>query len=297
MENRLPVWFKQDLPSRQALDFSHTLRKKFRLNTVCHSAKCPNIAHCFSLGHATFMILGERCTRNCRFCNVEHSVFEQGMSQKLPVDSQEPYRIRDAVRSLNLEYVVITSVTRDDLEDGGAGHFAKTIQLIRELNPKIDIEVLIPDFRGSFEALGVVVKAGAGVVSHNLETTKAIFPLVHDKADYERSLNLLKDIKSINPKQMTKSSMMLGLGETDADLKKALYDLRSVNCDMLVLGQYLRPSAKQYPVQKFYSPYEFDYWKDFAYGIGFKSVCAFPLARTSYLAAEAFTISNGVKNV
>ncbi len=282
MENRLPAWFKQDLPSQEALEFSDALRNKFRLNTVCHSAICPNISHCFSKRHATFMILGDRCTRNCRFCNIEqHSIFKQGLNQKLLVDLEEPYRIRDAVKSFNLEYVVITSVTRDDLEDGGAGHFAKTIQIVRELNPDTEIEVLIPDFMGSPEALEVVARQKPDVISHNLETVKVIFPLIRDKADYRRSLNLLNNIKLINPTQITKSSIMLGLGETNFDLEKALYDLGKANCDMLVLGQYLSPSAKYYPVQKFYSPDEFKYWKDFAYNIGFKSVCSFPLARTS----------------
>jgi len=284
MENRLPVWFKQDLPSREALSFSDALRNKFRLNTVCHSSKCPNMPHCFSNRHATFMILGDVCTRRCKFCNVNKA--ERGLSRQLPVDLDEPYRIAQAVKFFNLEYVVITSVTRDDLDDGGAGHFVNTIRAVRELNYNIGIEVLIPDFMGLNSAIESVVKEKPEVISHNLETTSNIFSLVRGEADYSRSLNLLSSIKSINAAQITKSSIMLGLGETDFDLKEALYDLRSVDCDMLVLGQYLSPSAKHYPVQKFYSPQEFDNWRDFAYRIGFKDVCAFPLARTSYLSLK-----------
>ncbi|MDD5618206.1 MAG: lipoyl synthase, partial [Candidatus Omnitrophica bacterium] len=178
MENRLPAWFKQDLISTQALEFSRALRNEFRLNTVCHSAKCPNMPHCFSRHHATFMILGDSCTRQCKFCNVKkHS------SQELTLDKDEPYRIAEAVKSFNLEYAVITSVTRDDLCDGGAGHFVKTIKAIRGLNPDTEIEVLIPDFNGSLKALGVIVKERPEVISHNLETVENIFPLVRNVAD------------------------------------------------------------------------------------------------------------------
>jgi lipoic acid synthetase len=223
------------------------------------------------------MILGNKCTRNCRFCNVEAAV-----EKNLGVDSGEPLRVAEAIKFLKLKYAVVTSVTRDDLTDGGAGHFAKTIQAVREINPGAEIEVLIPDFQGSFPALEVVVNEKPEVISHNLETVERIFPLVRRQADYKRSLNLLKNIKLINPGQTTKSSLILGLGETDSDLKQALCDLRSVNCDMLVLGQYLSPSENHYPVEKFYSPQEFESWKDFAYELGFRNVCSFPLARTSY---------------
>ncbi|MDD5005455.1 MAG: lipoyl synthase [Candidatus Omnitrophica bacterium] len=279
MKNRLPVWFKQELPSRQAREFSGLLRDKFRLNTVCHSAKCPNATWCFSQRHATFLIMGNRCTRNCRFCNIEQ---EKNLLPSL--DKDEPQRIAQAVKFLNLQYVVVTSVTRDDLADGGSGHFAKTIQAIKTLNPDISVEVLIPDFQGSNSALEIIIKQRPDVIAHNLETVKRIFPLVRHQADYKRSLDVLENIKLINSSQITKSSIMLGLGELDMDLEESLADLRLVKCDKLVLGQYLRPSPEQYPVEKFYSPEEFKYWEKFAYGLGFKSVCAFPLARTSYLA-------------
>ncbi|MFC1646520.1 lipoyl synthase [Candidatus Omnitrophota bacterium] len=287
MKNRLPVWFRQKLPSKKALQFSHTLREKFQLNTVCHSAKCPNSSECFSNGHATFLILGNCCTRDCGFCNIEHyPVPGKESKQIFLIDSNEPRRIAQAVKHFNLEYVVITSVTRDDLSDGGASHFAKTIWAIKEANPNVKVEVLIPDFNGSMEALEIVVNNNPEIIAHNLETVSRIYPLLRDKADYGRSLGVLRDIKSIDPSQTTKSSVMLGLGETKSDLKQAMVDLRNADCDMLVLGQYLRPSLKQYPVKKFYIPEEFKTWEKFAYSLGFKSVCASPLARTSFLARE-----------
>jgi lipoic acid synthetase len=282
--NRLPAWLKQKLPSRDILQFSHSLKEIFNLNTVCHSAKCPNRWDCFSRKHATFLILGSRCTRDCKFCNIEK--FDIKAKQDSCVDSYEPFRISQAVRYYNLEYVVITSVTRDDLGDGGAGHFVETIAEIRRQNAGIKIEVLIPDFRGSRQSLESVVRCSPEVIAHNLETVRKLYPLVRDKADYDRSLELLKNIKSLNPAQKTKSSIMLGLGESEGDLREALSDLRSVDCDMLVLGQYLRPSLNQYPVNKFYTPEEFKLWQEVACDLGFKSVCAFPFARTSFLASE-----------
>ncbi|MFH1621988.1 MAG: lipoyl synthase [Candidatus Omnitrophota bacterium] len=287
MINRLPVWFKQKLPSDEALQFSAILRDKFKLNTVCHSAKCPNSSECFHNKHATFLILGNRCTRSCKFCNIEYCfVSEKKSNQQLLVDKNEPYRIAQAVNYYDLEYIVITSVTRDDLSDGGASHFVQTIKAIKENNANIKIEVLIPDFKGSRQALGSVVDSKPEIIAHNLETVERIYPLVRSRADYNRSLEVLRSIKSLNPSQITKTSVMLGLGETEEDLRESLYDLREVNCDMLVLGQYLRPTLVNYPVKKFYSPHEFKIWEKFAYSLGFRSVYASPLARTSYLAKE-----------
>lgn len=283
MSNRLPVWFRQKLPSKEALQFSETLRERFRLNTVCHSAKCPNRSDCFSKKHATFLILGNRCTRNCSFCHIENYRKEDGV---LCIDSDELDRIAQAVEFFNLEYVVITSVTRDDLPDGGAGYFAQVVHLIKKHSPNVKVEVLIPDFMGSQIALEEVVRQEPDVIAHNLETVKRIYASIRDKADYDRSLGVLENIKLINPNQITKSSIMLGLGEADPDLLQALEDLRGVKCDMLVLGQYLRPSLRQCPVQKFYTPAEFKFWEEFAYSLGFRNVCALPLARTSYLAKE-----------
>ena len=279
----MPEWLRQKLPSQEALQFSEALKEKFRLNTVCHSAKCPNRSNCFSKKHATFLILGNHCTRNCNFCNIEH-YREKG--NVLCIDGGEPGRIAQAVKYFNLEYVVITSVTRDDLSDGGARHFAQVINLIKKSNFHVKVEVLIPDFMGSQNALGEVLRQEPDVIAHNLETVRRIYPLVRDRADYDRSLGVLRNAKLINQDQTTKSSILLGLGEDDSDLRQALQDLRNVKCDILVLGQYLRPSIKQYPVQKFYPPEEFKVWEEFAYQLGFKSVCSLPLARTSYLARE-----------
>ncbi|MFC1709742.1 lipoyl synthase [Candidatus Omnitrophota bacterium] len=279
MDNRLPAWLRQKLPSKEVLQFSVSLKEKFKLNTICHSAKCPNSSDCFSRRHATFLILGDQCTRNCKFCNVDH--YKQG-GQFLSIDSDEADRIAQAVKHYSLEHVVVTSVTRDDLSDGGAKHFANTIDAIRRQNSNIKVEVLIPDFMGCQKSLGLVVEKNPEIIAHNLETVRKIFPLVRDKADYSRSLELLRNIKLLNPNQITKSSIMVGLGERQSDLRLALIDLRGVDCDMLVLGQYLRPSLNQYPVEKFYTPEEFKFWQELAYDLGFKSVCAFPFARTSY---------------
>jgi lipoic acid synthetase len=287
MLNRLPFWFRQRLPSKEAIGFSDILRDKFKLNTVCNSARCPNSSECFSRKHATFLILGGRCTRDCSFCNIEKfaNVAKEPDSSFF-IDEDEPRRVLQAVKYLGLKYVVITSVSRDDLSDGGAKYFARTIQLIKSDIADVRVEVLIPDFMGSRIALGGVLKQNPDVIAHNLETVRSMYSSIRSRADYERSLKVLRDIKNINPNQISKSSIMLGLGEDEVDLRQALADLRSVNCDMLVLGQYLRPSRDHYPVQKFYSPEEFDNWKDFAFSLGFKSVCSFPLARTSYLAKE-----------
>ena len=278
MTNRLPRWLIQKLPSQNSWEFSEVLSKRFNINTVCHSALCPNRPTCFSKKHATFLILGDRCTRNCRFCAIQ-------ASQPNPVDEEEPYRIAAACAELDIQYAVITSVTRDDLSDGGAGHFAKTIRIIKERNPSIGIEVLIPDFEGSLKSLNKVVKEEPQVIAHNLETVKRFY-ILRNKANYRRSLAVLKGIKFLKPNQATKSSLMLGLGELDSEIKEALGDLRKVDCDMLVLGQYLAPTKYHYPVQKFYTVEEFVFWKVVASDFGFKSVCSEPLARTSYLAKE-----------
>jgi len=278
MTNRLPRWLLQKIPCQDAWEFSDLLKKKFNLDTVCHNALCPNRPTCFSKRHTTFLILGNRCTRTCRFCAIEKNNTQ-------PVDEQEPYRIAAACAELDIAYAVITSVTRDDLADGGAAHFAKTIHIIKERNPSIGIEVLIPDFNGSLKSLDKIIEEAPDVISHNIETVKRLYAL-RNKADYRRSLALLKGIKFLNPKQMTKSSIMLGLGELDSEIEEALWDLRKVSCDMVVLGQYLAPTKYHHPVQKFYALSEFLFWKTVANDLGFSSVCSEPLARTSYLAKE-----------
>jgi len=283
MINRLPSWLKQELPSKEVLELSRTIRSNFHLNTVCHSAKCPNVSDCFQKKHLTFMILGDTCTRNCRFCAVDSVVDNR---KELLIDKDEPERISKAVEFLGLRYVVVTSVTRDDLIDGGAEHFAKTITAIRGINKNIKIEVLIPDFLGLSRALEKVVLAKPDIISHNIETVNRLYPFVRESAEYGRSLKVLESIKLIDSSIETKSSIMLGLGEKDIEIQESLKDLREINCDTLVLGQYLRPSTKQCSVKKFYTPEEFKYWGRFAYDLGFKGVNSFPLARTSYLIKE-----------
>jgi len=278
MSTRLPRWLVQEIPTQEAWNFSNLLKEKFRLNTVCDSTLCPNRPTCYSKKQVTFLILGNSCSRDCRFCYIEKQLTQ-------PVDEEEPYRIAACCAELDISYIVVSSVTRDDLDDGGAGHFAKTIKLIKEYRPSTGIEVLIPDFNGSLKSLDKVVAEGPDVVSHNIETVKRLYSL-RSKADYIRSLSVLRAVKFLNWRQRTKSSIMLGLGEIDFEIEQTLWDLRKVYCDMVVLGQYLAPSKYHYPVQKFYKLEEFFFWKTVAKDLGFYSVCSEPLARTSYLAKE-----------
>ncbi len=258
------------------------LVSSFNIATVCEGALCPNIFECWSSGVVTFMIMGDICTRGCRFCYVR-----RGRPQ--PLDPREPLKIAEAVRILGLDYVTITSVDRDDLPDGGAGHYAETIKAIKRLNPGVIVEVLIPDFRGSEEALRVVVEAGPEVVAHNIETVKRLTPMVRDwRAGYDQSLRVLKIVKELNPDLVTKSSILLGFGENFEEVVEAMMDLRSVGVDILVLSQYLRPSLKQLPVARMYSLEEFKRLEEIAYKLGFSYVVAHPLARTSYKAREAY---------
>ncbi|MEM2223516.1 MAG: lipoyl synthase [Acidilobaceae archaeon] len=253
-----------------------------KIATVCEGALCPNIFECWGEGVATFMIMGDTCTRGCRFCYVK-----KGKPQ--PLDLEEPYRVAEAVRILGLDYVTITSVDRDDLPDGGASQFAETISMVKRLNPNVKVEVLIPDFRGDLNALKTVVDVKPDVIAHNIETVRRLTTTVRDwRAGYKQSLMVLKYIKVFNPSIITKSSILLGLGETFDEVIEAMRDLRSVGVDILVLSQYLRPSPKQLPVAKMYKIEEFKILEDIAYKIGFSYVVAHPLARTSYKAREAY---------
>jgi len=250
--------------------------------TVCEGALCPNILECWNSGVATFMIMGDVCTRGCRFCYVK-----KGRPQ--PLDPMEPIKVAKAVRALGLDYVTITSVDRDDLPDGGASHYAETIRAVKRLNPGVKVEVLIPDFRGDVEAIRVVVEAGPDVLAHNIETVRRLTPMVRDwRAGYDQSLKVLRVAKELNPRLITKSSILLGFGETLDEVVEAMRDLRSVGVDILVLSQYLRPSPKQLPVAKMYSLEEFRELEKIAYSLGFSYVVAHPLARTSYKAREAY---------
>jgi len=276
-----PAWLRKRLPSGPEYERIRGLVRKGRLHTVCQEAQCPNIWECFSSRTATFLILGERCTRNCRFCAVAHQ-------PSGPPDPEEPVRIADAVARMELGYVVITSVTRDDLPDGGAGHFARTIHEIRRKVPSILIEVLIPDFQGSKRSLETVLAAAPDVLNHNLETVPRLYPAVRPEADYSQSLQLLHRTRQYKAGLPTKSGLMLGLGEREAEIRQTLQDLRRVDCRMLTLGQYLQPSKRHLPVARFVPPEEFDRWKQIAGKLGFSEVASGPFVRSSYHARELF---------
>ncbi|GAB6066464.1 lipoyl synthase [Aquifex pyrophilus] len=256
------------------------LLRRTRLHTVCEESRCPNISECFGSKTATFMILGTHCTRRCAFCNVE-----KGFPQK--VDSEEPYRLLEAVKVLGLKYVVITSVTRDDLPDGGASHFAKCIRVLKENIPDIKVEVLIPDFRGNKKALEIVIEEKPVVLNHNLETVPRLYPHVRIGANYERSLNILKWSKELDKSILTKSALILGFGEKKEEVIKVMEDLRKVDCDFLVIGQYYQPSLRHHPVLKYYTEEEFKEFEEIAYSLGFKFVVSKPNARSSYKAFES----------
>ncbi len=276
---RRPSWLnKRIILDNKYIEIQKMLKRK-GLHTICEEALCPNIYECFSKKTATFLILGRYCTRNCRFCAVRHG------KPKAP-DPQEPILVAEAVRDMGLEHVVITSVTRDDLPDGGASHFAKTIGKIREMNPNTTVEVLIPDFRGSTEAISTVLDAGPDIINHNLETVPRLYPRVRPGADYNRSLNLLRQIRSLSPTIHTKSGLMLGLGEREDDVKKVLEDLIDAGCEALTLGQYLQPTKMHIKVERYILPYEFEEWKRYALELGFISVSSGPFVRSSYNAKE-----------
>jgi lipoic acid synthetase len=277
-----PPWLKRRLPTGSSYENVRRLLDKGCLNTVCQEAKCPNLWECFSKETATFLIMGSSCTRNCRFCAVDHG--------PLPLpDPGEPARVAEAVIELDLEYVVITSVTRDDLPDGGAGHFAATIHSIRKSNPAIRIEVLIPDFMGSKKALETVLDAGPDVLNHNLETVKRLYASVRPEAVYERSLTLLKNAREYGPPDLPiKSGLMLGLGETTQELMETFNDLLMHGCSLLTLGQYLQPSKSHLEVERFVSPEEFDSLREAALDMGFDDVASGPFVRSSYQAKELF---------
>jgi lipoic acid synthetase len=278
---RKPRWLKRRLPTGPEYEYVRGLLKKSRLHTVCQEAKCPNIWECFSRRTSTFLIMGPSCTRNCRFCAVAHGL-------PVPVDLGEPERVAEAAQSMGLSYVVVTSVTRDDLPDGGASHFAKTIREIRKRMPEMLAEVLIPDFQGSRDAFHTVLKAHPDVLSHNLETVPRLYASARPGALYRRSLDLLKQAKQIDPAIPTKSGLMLGLGETSEEIEKTLQDLLDSGCSILTLGQYLQPTREHLPVKRYIPPEEFDHWKETAIEMGFSGVASGPFVRSSYHARELF---------
>ncbi|MDZ7698626.1 MAG: lipoyl synthase [Deltaproteobacteria bacterium] len=276
-----PPWLKKRLSSGESYGRVVRLLKECGLHTVCEAAHCPNLGECFARGTATFMILGNMCTRNCRFCAVMHG----------PPDApekDEPRKVADAVKELGLMYAVVTSVTRDDLKDGGADHFARTIRAIKARNPATGVEVLIPDFKGSEAALKRVVAAAPDVLNHNLETVPRLYGDVRPEADYHRSLSLLRAVRRINPEMITKSGLMLGLGETSEEVKAVLADLVDEGCRALTLGQYLAPSREHHPVMEFVYPDVFLYWEKTAYDMGFEAVASGPFVRSSFQAEQMF---------
>lgn len=253
------------------------LLKDLRIHTVCQQALCPNISECFDCGVATFLILGDICTRSCTFCGVK-----KGKPNRINKD--EPNRIKEAVRKMNLGYVVITSPTRDDVEDGGAGIFCETTKQILSLRADIRVELLIPDFSADLSSLEKIAFCGATAVAHNLETVPSLYEKVRKGSDYERSLYVLDAIKNLNKNILTKSGLMLGLGEEDVEVLQVLFGLRAVGCDILTLGQYLPPSLKHYPIKEYIPPERFDYFKAKALKLGFKKVKSSPYTRSSYMA-------------
>ena len=277
---RLPEWLRSNLPTSDSFAQTRNLLGELKLHTVCESAQCPNHWECWEKGTATFMIAGDRCTRACGFCAV-------ATAKPLPLEADEPLRVAEATRRMRLKHVVITAVARDDLKDGGAGHFRQTIEKVRELNPRIVIEVLVPDFQDSDESIEMVLVANPQIFNHNLETVRRLTPGVRHRATYDRSLSVLKKVKAKRGETIfTKSGMMLGLGEREEEVLAAMRDLRSAGCEILTLGQYLQPSLKQLPVVEFVSPDKFAGYKVAAEEMGFVHVASGPMVRSSYHADE-----------
>jgi len=279
IQKRRPHWLKIKLPGGPGFSKVHDIVRDEKLCTVCQSARCPNIAECWSRQTATFMLLGDICTRNCRFCAVTSG-------KPGPVDFSEPLRVANAVKALNLKYAVVTSVTRDDVADGGAGIFAETIRQIRITKPDCRVEVLIPDFKGSETALHTVLEANPDVLNHNVETVPVLYSRVRPQADYRQSLEVLKRAADYGSK--TKSGIMVGIGETDSQVYNVMKDLLSVDCKMLTIGQYLQPSKDHAPIERFVTPEEFDDYKKVGLEMGFDHIESGPLVRSSYHADEQF---------
>lgn len=276
-----PAWLVVPAPNQDDLAQMQSMLNAGNLHTVCESANCPNIGECFSQKTCTFMILGNICTRNCRFCAVEHGQLP------LPVDIEEPKAVALTARQLGLNYVVVTSVTRDDLPDGGAEHFVTTIQEIRQVLPEARIEVLIPDLLGHQESIQLIIDAKPDVISHNIETVPRLYKTVRPEAIYDRSLQLLQRV-STNHKNIAKAGIMLGLGERHEEVLQTMLDIKAVGCQILTIGQYLRPSAGHHPIMEYIHPATFQMWEDKAYEIGFNQVVSGPMVRSSYHAEQLF---------
>ena len=283
----IPSWLKEMVGKNKAAYHRVTAQQAqqalqaHRLHTVCNAAQCPNRGECFTCGDATFMVLGDRCTRGCRFCAVEKK-------RPLPPDTDEPMRIAREIKEWKISYAVLTMPTRDDLPDGGSAHFARVIEAIHTLTPEVKTEPLISDFQGSENALRTILEASPTVLAHNIETVKELYPQVRIGAIYERSLQLLKRAKELHPALITKTGFMVGLGETETQIRQLLQDLRACQVDLLTIGQYLSPSKNHYPVQNYPSLEDYKRWEDYAYSIGFKGVASGPLVRSSYHAGTLY---------
>ncbi|MDB9344859.1 lipoyl synthase [Nodularia spumigena CS-586/05] len=275
-----PDWLRVKAPQWERVGNVKEILRDLALNTVCEEASCPNIGECFQAGTATFLIMGPACTRACPYCDID---FEK---KPQPLDPTEPARLAEAVRRMKLNHVVITSVNRDDLPDGGASQFVRCITAVRSVSPQTTIEVLIPDLCGNWNALEIILQAAPEVLNHNTETIERLYRRVRPQGNYQRTLELLKQTRQIAPWVYTKSGIMVGLGETDAEIRQAMQDLRSVDCDILTIGQYLQPSQKHLQVNDFITPEQFAAWQVFGEEIGFLQVVSSPLTRSSYHAEQ-----------
>ncbi|WP_371934103.1 lipoyl synthase [Chroococcidiopsis sp. CCNUC1] len=275
-----PEWLRVKAPQWQRVGKVKDILRDLALNTVCEEASCPNIGECFNAGTATFLIMGPACTRACPYCDID---FEK---KPQPLDPTEPQRLAEAVRRLRLNHVVITSVNRDDLSDGGASQFVGCIQAIREVSPQTTIEVLIPDLCANWDALATILQAQPEVLNHNTETVPRLYRRVRPQGDYDRSLELLRRSRTLAASVYTKSGLMVGLGETDTEIRQVMQDLRAVNCDILTLGQYLQPSQKHLKIDSFIAPEQFDAWREYGESLGFLQVVSSPLTRSSYHAEQ-----------
>ncbi|MDP8227277.1 MAG: lipoyl synthase [Candidatus Celaenobacter polaris] len=282
---RKPSWLKAEMLGASNTANLAKMLSKYKLHTVCESARCPNRGECFEKGSAVFLIMGDECTRNCRFCAIPTTAYP------LPLDPDEPRRVAEMSQKLGLKHVIITSVTRDDLEDGGAGHFQQTIKEIRALlGDKVFIEVLTPDFNGKESAIDTIVKEKPTIFNHNLETIKRLYSTIRPQADYKRSLALLERVKQQDPKIITKTGIMVGLGESQDEVLQVMKDARKVGTDMLTIGQYLQATKKNYPVQEYIHPKLFEDYKNKGMKMGFLYIESAPLVRSSYYSQDLATI-------
>lgn len=275
-----PDWLRVKAPQIQRVGTVKDILRDLGLNTVCEEASCPNIGECFNAGTATFLIMGPACTRACPYCDIDFDKTPRGL------DAQEPLHLAEAVRRLKLNHVVITSVNRDDLPDGGASQFVACIEETRKLSPHTTIEVLIPDLCGNWNALETILQAQPEVLNHNTETVPRLYRKVRPQGEYVRSLLLLEKTREISPKTYTKSGIMVGLGETDTEVKQVMKDLRKIDCDIITIGQYLQPSSHHLAVKEFVTPQQFKAWQEYGEEIGFLQVVSSPLTRSSYHAEE-----------